>query len=495
MIKQVLSDMIDYFRSRMEKLSDYEKECAQTISSLNKPCQFYIVSSPNQAHHLLIKTHFPEFEDKSIRVMELHQDSFALQLKELIEDPMWANLERGSDSAYDVVQYSCPNGLGRAIVQFGRNVAHATYSKNIPDHSGLGIQMVLGKQMVVWELLGKIEKWDPKRQVDRIVDQYRQESTKRKEENAKNSSLKQLPETKTGETKKISDSMPGFGTYFYPSILIGDLDLTIEEQIFQKAHMKLAKNILVTTIGDMEMAVSFGGLVGIQTDDSEKAEKALNVIMAVALLFGLPAYFVRKSEIADIRFEKNTHEMRGSSWSVSGIRMQMFSSLASFGMNYQEVARTQISLNALNAIIKGCKKVWKEVKSQKSLELLLSGYTLLDGGSYSQSFITSWTIIERYLYDLWNDKLEYAKVNRKIREDWNRWPLHYVLEVLHVDRLITEDAYHDLRYFQKLRNDAIHEGYEITKEQATKCYEKANALVRKEAGVMDIIKPIRTVYC
>ena len=358
MIKQVLSDMIDY-RSRIEKLSDYEKECVQTISSLNKPCQFYIVSSPNQAHHLLIKTHFPEFEDKSIRVMELHQDSFALQLKELIEDPMWANLERGSDSAYDVVQYSCPNELGRAIVQFGRNVAHATYSKNIPDHSGLGIQMVLGRQMIVWELLGKIEKWDPKGQVDRIVDQYRQESTKRKEENAKNSSLKQLPETKTGETKKISDSMPGFGTYFYPSILIGDLDLTIEKQIFQKVHMKLAKNILVTTIGDMEMAVSFGGLVGIQTDDSEKA---LNVIMAVALLFGLPAYFVRKSEIADIRFEKNTHEMRGSSWSVSGIRMQMFSSLASFGMNYQEVARTQISLNALNAIIKGCKKVWKEVK-------------------------------------------------------------------------------------------------------------------------------------
>ena len=46
MIKQVLSDMIDYFRSRIEKLSDYEKECVQTISSLNKPCQFYIVSSP-----------------------------------------------------------------------------------------------------------------------------------------------------------------------------------------------------------------------------------------------------------------------------------------------------------------------------------------------------------------------------------------------------------------------------------------------------------------
>ena len=495
MIKQILLDMIDYFRSRIEELSDYEKECVQTISSLSKPCQFYIVSSPDQLHHLLIKTHFPELEDKLIRVMGLHQDSLASQLKELIEDPMWANLGREHDSVHDVVRYSCPNILGNEIVRFGRNVANATYSKNMSDYSRLVMERGLGKQMASWELVGKIEKWDPKKQVDQIIDRCKQKSIRRKVENTKNNSKKQLPETKTGETEKISNSMSGFGTYFYPSVLIGDLDLTIEEQIFQKEHMKLAKNILVTTIGDMEMAVSSGGLLGIQTDDSEKAGKALNVIMAVTLLFGLPAYSVHKSEIAKIYFEKNTHEMKGSSWSVSGIRMQVFGSLASFGMNYQAVTRIQILLNDLNTIIKGCKKVWKERKSQKSLELLLSGYTLLGGGSYSQSFITSWTIIERYLYDLWNGKLEDAKVNGNIRKDWNRWPLHYVLEVLHVDKLITEDAYRDLRCFQKLRNDAVHEGYEITKEQATNCHEEAIVLVRKEIDVMDIIKPIRTVYC
>ena len=311
-IKQVLLDMIDYFRSRIKKLSDYEKECIQTISSLDKPCQFYIVSSPDQTYHLLLKTHFPELEDKSIRVMELHQDGFASQLKELIEDPMWIDLEIERDFIHDVVQYSCPNELGREIVRFGRNIAHAAYNKNIPDHSGIGIQMMLGKQMASWELLGKIEKWDSNGHVDKIIDQYRHESARRKTENTKNNSLKQLPEAKIDKTEQISDSIPGFGTYFYPSILIGDLDLTIEEQIFQKGHMKLAKNVLVTTIGDMEIAVSSGGLLGIQTDDSENAERVLNVIMAVALLSGLPAYSVRKSEIADIRFEKSTHEMRGS---------------------------------------------------------------------------------------------------------------------------------------------------------------------------------------
>ena len=497
MIKQLLSSMIDYFRFKVEKLSDYEKECIQAISSLNKPCQFYIISSPNQSHHLLIKTHFPELEDKLIRVMKLHQNRFVSQLKELIEDPTWANLESEPDSAYDIVQYSCPNGLGKEIVRFGQNVANATHRTNMPDYSGLGVQMVLGKHMAAWELMGNIEKWDSKEQVDRIVNGYKQESIRHKKENTKkqHGNVEQPPETKTGETEKTSDSMPGFGTYFYPSILIGDLDLTVEEQIFQKERLKLAKNILVATIGDTEVAVSAGGLVGIQTEDSEEAENALNIIMAVALLFGLPAYSVRKSEIANIYFEKSTHEMRGSSWSVPGIRMQMFGSLVSFGMNYQGVARMQISLNDLNVIINGCKKIWKDVKNQKSLELLLSGYTLLDGGSYSQSFITSWTIIERYLYDLWNGKLEDAKVSRKIREDGNRWPLHHVLEVLHIDKLITEDAYHDLRYFQKLRNDAIHEGYEITKEQATKCYEKAYALVKKETGVTGVIKLIKTVYC
>lgn len=492
-IRQTLLDMIDYFRSQVEKLTDYEKEHIKTISTLSKPCQFYIVSSPDRDYHLLIKTHLAELKDKSIRIMELRQDNLALQLKELIEDPIWIHLEKEHSSIYDVVQYPCPNVLARAVIQFGRSVAHSEPQKNIPEHGGLGMQMKLGKQMIVWNLVGNIEEWDLKEQVDRFVDQYKQESTRQKEKN--HSDREQLPEVKKNEMEKISDRVPGFGTYFYPSIIIGDLDFTIEEQIFQKEHVKLVKNILVTTIGDMRVVVSIGGLLGVQTDDLEEAEKALNLIMSMALLFGLPAYYVRKSEIAEIYLEKDTHEIRGSSWAISGIRMQMFGSLASFGRDYQEGARTQISLNDLNLIIKGCKKAWKEIKSQKSLELLLSGYTLLDGGSYSQSFITSWTIIERHLYDLWNNKLENAKVSRKIREDGNRWSLHYVLEILHVDKLITEDDYHDLKYFQKLRNDVIHEGYEITREQAAKCYEKANALVRNEAGVADVIKPIRTVYC
>ena len=51
----------------------------------------------------------------------------------------------------------------------------------------------------------------------------------------------------------------------------------------------------------------------------------------------------------------------------------------------------------------------------------------------------------------------------KVREGWNRWYPYHVLEILHVDKLITKDEYHTLQSLQKFRNGVMHEGHAITK--------------------------------
>ena len=68
-----------------------------------------------------------------------------------------------------------------------------------------------------------------------------------------------------------------------------------------------------------------------------------------------------------------------------------------------------------------------------------------------------------------------------------------MLEILHVDKLVTEDDYHDLKRLQKFRNDVTHEGYVITKKQARECYEIANTLVKEKIGITGAVSHARTV--
>ena len=492
--EQIFSNMVDYFRTEVEKLNEREKECIQDISSLSKPCQLHVISSFDHNRHLLIKTHSSELGDKLIHAMQLKQKDFATQLKELIKDPVWLNQKNDpvSHSAYP-----CPDELAQIIIRFGRSIYQSAHYKATTDYRGLGVQMLIRNQIAIWEFFGKIGEWDFKKEVNQFVSRYKQDAIAREKKTVKNNTVPkqgQLPVTEQTAIKneQVSKRLSGFGTCFYPPILIGELTSTVEDQIFQR-YEKLAKNVHVTKINNMMVAVSEGGLLGVQTHDPEEAEKALNVIMAVTLVSGLPVHFVRKSEIAQIYFEEDTLEMHASQWMVSSIRMQMFSSLVSFGMNQQENTRTQISLGDLELIMTHCKKIWDSPENQKLLELLLSGYTFLENDSYSQSFLTSWTIIELHLYGLWVDKLTNAGVTRKIREDLNRWTLYQVLEILHVDKLVTEDDYHDLKRLQKFRNDVTHEGYVITKKQARECYEIANTLVKEKIGITGAVSHARTV--
>ena len=495
-IEQIFSNMINYFRTEIEKLNEHEKECIQRISSLSKPCQLHVISSFDHNRYLLIKTHLPEIEDKLIHVTQLKQSGFATQLKELIEDLAWLSQKNELEPNHNIYPY--PDELARAIIQFGRSVYQSTHYRTTTNYHGFGLRMLIKNQVAIWEFLGKIEEWDFKKEVNRSVSGYKQDAVTREQKTIKNNTVltqSQLPVTEQPALKneQVSKRLSGFGTCFYPPILMGELTFTVEDQIFQK-YEKLAKNVHVTKINNMVVAVSKGGLLGVQTHDPEEAEKALNTIMAVTLISGLPVYFVRKSEIADIYFEKDTLEMHASQWMVPSIRMQMFSSLVSPGIDHQEGMKTQISLSDLELIMKYCKKIWNVPENQKFLELLLNGYTFLENDSYSQSFLTSWTIIELHLYGLWAGKLTSAGVTRGIRENLNRWYLHHVLEILHVDKLITKDDYHNLKGLQKLRNDVMHEGYMITKEQAKECYRIASTFVKEKIGITDVACHIRTVY-
>lgn len=281
--------------------------------------------------------------------------------------------------------------------------------------------------------------------------------------------------------------------FFYPSLVVGAINPSLSDQIQGREYNALNQNVVYSKFGENHIAISSGGLIGIETKNDYNAEKILNTIMATALLLGLPVHSVRTSEIAGLIFDIKTHQMIPASWSETTKRMEMFSRSSGLGTYRTSDIRNRISIKDVKLILRYSESFYNNNELAHSLRLLLGSYTHFANGEFSQSFIMSWTIIEKNLYDLWLEKLLSARVTKRIRDDLDRWDMYRILEILHLDKIISEDEYNDLRVLHHNRNDVIHEGYEVTEKQTEKCYNFASEIITKKTDIKEKIKILERV--
>lgn len=475
-IEQKLIRMIDTFRSEFYKLSPEEKNKEQMISSLREPCQIHILSSPYNDFHLLIKTHLDSIPDKSIFLHPLTSDSFIQKLEEFANDSMWKNVDD-----YEITEFTPSNfkqTIQSIMVTFGQRILNSRGIELQP--SGIGGQGLHNPKLAVWDLSGNLLEIDFDKFVINQVQGYKEDYKR----------------DKSQETKQIRESIPdrntGLGTYFYPPILVGDFKPTMSQKIKQEEYQMLNENIIMTNFQNNVLVVTKGGLIGLENIDRELTEKIFNTIMAVSVTFNVPLHALSSSELAQVTFDNKTHQITGSSWSGSTRRMDMFY-YRGFRPHLFTYSRNQISIDEMKNIIKTAETILENDEHVDLLKLLLSSHTQLVNGDNSQSFITSWTIIERNIYDLWMQKLLSARISKRIRDDLDRWDLYRVLEILHLDKIIPTDEYVELKSLQGLRNDVIHEGHEITQKTATKCFDLALDIIKKNMNLKNKII-VKQVY-
>lgn len=484
-IEQIFTSMIDYFRIEEAKLNNYEKEHITPSLSLSKPCQIYVISSFDHNNHMIIKTHFFNFNDKQIHFIQLYQNNFPTQLKNLIE-----NFKQN----IDIQQYqpSCNpyRSLADSIIQFGRKINHSINNQLTTLHNNSKQEIILD-QIRIWEFSNKIEKWDYKNEVDRLIHDIRRKAAldkKRIIDHQTKPKEDQMTEEHHAVNTLESDSehLSGFLTCFYPPILIGELTSAIEDQILQK-YGELTNVVYSTKIDNVMIVALKGGLLGVQTSNFELAKKILNAIMGATLTLGIPDYLLHKSEIAGIYFEKDTSKIHVNYIMHASSRMDLITSSLLSGERHKEHGRMQISLSDLKLVIKYSEKIYNNQETQKLSDLLLTGFTLLENDNHAQSFLTFWIIIEIHLHSVWADKLKKAKIANNIQKDLDRWPSSKILKILYVDKLVNTENYHIFKTLLCLRNKIIHQGHGITKEEANQCYKTARMIVRYKIEVVDSV--------
>ena len=82
--------------------------------------------------------------------------------------------------------------------------------------------------------------------------------------------------------------------------------------------------------------------------------------------------------------------------------------------------------------------------------------------------------------------IESATMRKIDVEELERWDVHKVLEILHIDKIISNDDYVELNQLQKLRNDVIHEGQEVTQKRATTCFNLARDVINNITNLKNL---------
>ena len=466
-IEHKMLSMIDTFRIKFGELTSDEQKKEQMINSLKKPCQLFILSSPHNNLHLLIKTHLEEFPDKQIMLYPLKLESYLKKLENFVNDPRWEKLNNGVTSVPNNINFK--NNLENIIINFGRRISGG---EDTYPPSSIRSQSLLDNKLATWGIVGNMLEINYEKYITDQIDGY-----KRDYERDKNQHTKQIKEILPNENK-------GFITFFDPPIIIGEFKPTLIQKINREEHTILSKNEITKKFLDDVIIITKGGMIGIENDDKDLAKKIFNTIMSVALIFDVPADILNSSDLAETAFDNKTHNVNSYSWSDS---RRLDSNLHFKNMNQLHTFhRTTISFETIMKIIDAAEIIIKNEEHVEYLKLLLSSNTQLNGGYNAQSFITSWIIIERDIYRMWVEKINSARVGRRIREDLERWDVHKVLEILHVDKIISNDDYVELNQLQRLRNDVIHEGEEVTQKRATTCFNLARDVIKNVTNLKNL---------
>ncbi|CDI05155.1 hypothetical protein [Candidatus Nitrosotenuis uzonensis] len=451
-LEKKFTSMIDTFRQEYEKLSPEEKRYCGPAESLSKLCQIYIITCKDYELYLVIKTSFPDLPDKLVKVIEVTPKNFEKQLEDFSNQDIWKREIEGEFGKTRTYDFFLPQ-----IVEFGRKMRQRS----------LELQSKLtgfwGNSLAFWDFAGSIDDIDLDAKAKFTI------------QVCKNSFTRLQAQT-TNDDVQPSTFAPktGWGAYFYPFILIGEFKKTFMGQLSGGDHLHLDDTVYDGKFDHIHLIVNRDGLVGLDTEEGTKANNVINTIFGTALLLGLNCYANRLHELATV-FVKD--RLFVHSWQIAGLRTVPYDYRSRY-VKLDVLRRLSVPIEVLTEILQTAEKIWQG-KFAGELRLLLESYTHAQNNELLQSFNTSWLVIEKYLRQKWDKKLQSDGMRKQLKN----WDLGRILDVLKTDDDITADDFHKMDELRETRNIVFHGKDEIDVKKSIECFEAALTIIRNETEV------------
>lgn len=466
------SNYINCFREEFKKLNEDEKKCVSNAKNFLKPCQIEIFWISNPSYQLIVLSNHSNRKDKEIFVHGPYSTHSFMEKIGLVlhEDRFQSKIER--EHVFD--SFSQPETYAEQLAQrlheFIKNFKNQLFQPKIIEDYSMRIAM---NNSWLQEFQGDITHLDYEKEVQSTITAIKQEAKIRID-----SQTNIVP---TPVNVSNSEKYDGFGVHFFPPLTIGKKSKrTLEQHLHgNDFHFSYLDKILDTQFGNNLVIVNKNGYLFIEAKQKLEALKILNLIMALGYFHKLPLFAVKEHELSQASYNKETKDIKTIIWGMGSIRSYLFTER--FEKHTVEIhEKRNIEKTKLEEILTDAKIIMNVEKLSEELRLFNEANTHLRNSEYAQSFIMSWSVIERHFSDIWRTKLDQKDVDEeRLGKLTNsaQWTIDFVLEVLNLGNEIDDNTYDLLMELKRKRNRFYHRGKQVAKEDAERCLILAKQLL------------------
>lgn len=460
-----LTNFVKNFREQYTKLSSAEQVRISNLDDYLPPCQIDVLWVDGPEYQIWVVTHFEDRADLEINIRGPFPAYLMINnFEEFLNDPKWKKqLEKGEP------YLGAGEGLTHADILEGILINEIDRIKDLKlakiEKAHMAGGRFLTRTSFVRSVVGNLNDKD----YDELTNGIINEAIK---------AAKEKPAKPSVKPQRVK----GYGVYFYPPIMVGEPPKpSFRERLARSYVSALSKKVFDVQFGSSKVTVSRDGFIGVNIKDKSSAIKVLNTIMGAALLEGILTFAARESEISEVEFDPQSFEIVGSRSPLVSLRTMLFQERWPTKHVIFPFERRTVPQEEIKRIIKKAETIFKYPQISEQLILALESYTHLEEAEYAQSFTMSWIIIEKYLSEIWRHFLSQKQIRGKRKEKLANpflWSLDNVLETLHLVGKINDNEYKSLNYLKGVRNNFVHKGQEVTKEDAEKCFNAGMNIVR-----------------
>lgn len=469
-LREWLTSFVAKFREEYEKLTDFEKKQVSNSDDYRAPCQLEVFWMKEPEFQLLVTTHSSERSDLEIIIngpYEAHR--FLDEIEKIMEEPRWKEIPPIREPFFVAEENKLTYADFFASILRSKieQIKNSIFSKI--EGPSLSNGTILGSTGWVWMFYGNMSELDYITITDRIIKDIR----------GRAKAIRERPK----EQKPPPPKLKGCGVYFYPPIWVGEFPkLTFRQRLrgdYLFPWLKYKKEFDYS-FGKYKLILNTDGFLSLNVERKETATAVFNTIMGTALMLGIQAFVVRESEIADVDIDPSSMTVGGRSMPLTTMRT-MLSEQMFPGRFFLPYLRKSVSKEKLLEIIRKAERIFEHKDKVEQLRFLLEANTHFVNSEYAQSFTMSWIIIEKYIFALWEQFLKQRKVGGKRKDKLINpalWSVDDIIETLNLNGILNENEYKLLNELKKKRNNFIHKGKTISKEDATQCIDLGFNIVK-----------------
>ncbi len=497
-----LHELVKYYRG---KVSDLTSEQHNYLAyNLDAPLQISVLWSagdqPESSYSLLIFTHFQNKPDSTFNILGPFEPyRFSEHAAKMFLAPEWSEELPQQENEFFIFQgrrRTFRDQMIFSMQNYRRNnelyfTQRALLTKDFPNNLwAAATSLGYPGQGFIWEIWGNIQKIKHDALIDSDIADAK--ATLNRIRTSDSSTMITSP----NPVKELHN----YGAILFPPVWVGEMPTQpIEDQILGKPVQ--ASVILNAEFEGSRVLLRQDGLIGIDLPgdavDSLRKTKTLeklNELIAAFSLQEVPLDALREHDLIEININNKSKTLDIRSWNPEHLKKPIDNSTLLGWVNpdysFFGSKRIMVDDSTVTSSLNLAVELSRDATKRYFSSLVLQSSTQLRNSEFSQSFLTSWLILESYVGLLWNTHIK-SKQPTKSREtklmNPSSWTTDHMIETLNLAGEVNQNDYDLFMSWKGKRNKLVHSGVNVSEEDASQCLDWATKVAKSICGLTDSV--------